>query len=388
MVTLEQIKTLINGVIQKIPKLVNPDWNEKNPNNPAFIKNKPNFNAYLSAYEKKLPKEIKNVYCIDLGDYVTSYGNPNHVYNYSLEVGTRFSYKLHDDLQKMWLEGTFPVFKGNMYTSGHDHNYMYNYLRSIGILLQVDPSGSFISNDSITYCPSPIGGISILLCNYRVHITFEYEGYDNDNYRDLMAGVVDRIEPVILPEDDIADQDSVLFRGERDVRWGKLSASDVGAIPVPQEPCEAGQFLQVSAVDTEGNPIAWKVVDLPTTEKKYELIEKITLEEDTQEIVRNFKLKKMYYIVDKPALGKADFLVSVETDVGGTTYSKTMNDGTGYRYQASAVLDSGIFRTRNLGESYMGESLMLTAKSITSLKIAAKNDSLPAGLIIEIYGIK
>ncbi len=41
MITLEQVKTLINGVIHKMPPWVKPDWDENDKDNPNFIKNRP-----------------------------------------------------------------------------------------------------------------------------------------------------------------------------------------------------------------------------------------------------------------------------------------------------------------------------------------------------------
>lgn len=41
MITLEQIKTLINGFLAKIPKPTTPDWDENNGFSPNYIKNRP-----------------------------------------------------------------------------------------------------------------------------------------------------------------------------------------------------------------------------------------------------------------------------------------------------------------------------------------------------------
>lgn len=41
MITLEQIKTLLNGLTQKIPPFVKPDWNENDASSPHYIKNRP-----------------------------------------------------------------------------------------------------------------------------------------------------------------------------------------------------------------------------------------------------------------------------------------------------------------------------------------------------------
>lgn len=41
MITFEQVKTLINGIMQKIPPKVKPDWDENDKDNPNFIENRP-----------------------------------------------------------------------------------------------------------------------------------------------------------------------------------------------------------------------------------------------------------------------------------------------------------------------------------------------------------
>lgn len=61
MITLNQIKTLLNGVTSKIPPFVKPNWNENNENSPNFIKNR----THWREEEEKLRKIIGplTLYC-------------------------------------------------------------------------------------------------------------------------------------------------------------------------------------------------------------------------------------------------------------------------------------------------------------------------------------
>ena len=74
MTTLEQIKTLINGILQKIPKLVNPDWNENDPTKPSHILNRPFYTDKASIKQidrQYIPNEFENtVEYFDLSKYV------------------------------------------------------------------------------------------------------------------------------------------------------------------------------------------------------------------------------------------------------------------------------------------------------------------------------
>lgn len=403
MVTLEQIKTLLNGVVQKIPKLVNPDWNEKNPDKPAYIKNKPDFKSWKEDLRYTLPAEVAGIYCIDLAEYVTSYGNPNK--QFSLEIGTTFNEKLYDDILKVWETGTFPIFKGNANINGA-HNELYGYMRSIGILLQVDDCFSHVGNGEGQYIPSPLNGIYVMLGNYRLHIRFDFS-YEGDNYKQYYVGVIDRLEPVLLPTNVDADNNSVLFSGERDATWGKLSASDVGAIPAPASGCEVGQVVMVSAVDANGKPTVWEAVDMPgaISKKESKLIKRIELTEDSDPSTIKFDvpLESFAVYMESPVVEvTASWLISTGKASGQVSFHQTTVTRTNmigkcalfarnesgvpvvYCADGKGSLTDGTFG----GQAYTFGNFD-GGLPFTYFSVNAQGDALmPAGSVIEIYGIE
>ena len=139
-------------------------------------------------------------------------------------------------------------------------------------------------------------------------------------------------------------------------------------------------------------------------DKKFELIEEITLTEDTAIIERTtepdgttYKFEKMFIDIYAPIGTSNQFLrIFINNMASQLSVIPNVTNTTGIRYSWAEISNKGYFRAitksgsgyANTYSTLYGSSIFSTDMYITALKLVAETDTLPTNSIIKIYAVR
>lgn len=381
MITLEQIKTLINGVLLKIPKPVNPDWNESDPTKPSHILHRPfytNKGVVKKIDRVYIPDEFQNkVEYFDLDKY--SLGGRGYLYE-----GCYLDSSWKTDLVDLIFNQKKLVVICGTYGTGQGE-----WGTGSIIELRTFSSGNNLYAEDL-FCT--IGAFNYWIrgsqvWSVQVDATRQHHPNSSAGQFVSVSSQGSFRTDYLVPKGTIGQTIRVAAVNN----YGQPTKFEAGDAIQPPGVAQVGQVLQVTEIDETGKPTKWDAVDLPKTEeKKYELIDSITLTEETTELTWDFSLDKLYVSVTNRS-GSSVYLVT-QFVYGGQYFGPrhSFNLGNNSLSNADVYWQNGVLMNWNFGSARVDRQFDLIEGPFTKFYLGAKSEgvNLPAGISVEIYGIK